>query len=110
MFIIYSLLDDYSGEVNHIEREPDTESFQKIRFCVDKSQPVARAGMNDKAILRQLVAKNAWLEEENRLIKEELNELYLSYDQLSAAFGEMRHFIREAASVPGRYWREGEEA
>lgn len=54
----------------------------------------------------ELKKENRLLKEENGLLKEELNELYLKYDSIAAAFGEINHFIQEAAAVPARHFGE----
>lgn len=111
MFIIYSLLGDTPRAARRPEKKMETKDSQTMCLGVVKHLSGDQPGeAKPEGMLRELAVENAWLQEENRLMKEELNELYASYDQLSAAFGEMRGFIREAASVPGRYWREGEEA
>lgn len=102
MFIIYSLSGDYSGVNYH----PAKKCAGEARVSQPRESKIREA---DAALLsRQLSVKCARMEEENRLLREELNELYVRYDRMSAAFGEMSHLAREAMAVPDRYFREDE--
>lgn len=87
IFVISSLLGDYSKVAEEVEEEVK----RSVRF----------SGETDNRLQH--------LEEDNRLLKEELNELYLKYDRLCAAFGEMNHLVVETAAVATRFAGEEEK-
>lgn len=95
--MIFSLMGDYSRVAEEIEKELDKPKEASIEI-VDK------LSVNDlRALAKKLSKDNTKKEREILLMKEELNELYLKYDAMCAAFGEMNHFIQEASRVPNRH-------
>lgn len=108
MFIIYEFTGDCAGMGNRPEKMSGLADcrVKTETFCpVVPGKPVAQS----VPLWRGWAEKNARLEEENRLMKEELNELYLKYDRMCAAFGEMNHLVAETAAVATRFAREEEE-
>lgn len=96
-FIIYSLVGDYSQVAEEIEKELEGKSDTSSKI-VDK------LSVSDlQTLVGKLSKENIEKEQTISLLKEELNELYLKYDAMCAAFGEMNHFIQEAAKVPTRH-------
>lgn len=96
-FVIYSLVGDYSQVAEEIEKELEGKSDTSSKI-VDK------LSVDDlRTLVGKLSKENVDKEQTISLLKEELNELYLKYDTMCAAFGEMNHFIREAAKVPTRH-------
>lgn len=91
----FALLGDYSKVAETVENELNPPP------CPQTAPTAAPDGENGylKGLCREVLKKNNALREENGLLKEELNELYLKYDQMSAAFGEISHFVRQAAAV-----------
>lgn len=108
MFIIYQFAGDCAGMGDRPGK------MSGLPDCGVRTEPFCRAvpGKADiqaAPLWRGWAEKNARLEEENRLMKEELNELYLKYDRMCAAFGEMNHLVAETAAVATRFAREEEE-
>lgn len=98
MFIIYSLSGDYSGVNYHPVK----------KYAEERCVPLPQESKNRQTDFALLSRKYVRVEEENRLLREELNELYVKYGRMAAAFGEMSHLAREAMAVPERYFREDE--
>lgn len=97
-YVIFSLVGDYSKVEEEIEKELNKPQKETSMLILDKL-PV-----NDlRALVKKLSDDNVNKDREISLMKEELNELYLKYDVMSAAFGEMNHFIQEASRVPNRH-------
>lgn len=101
MFIIYSLPGDYAKVVYHPEKKIVTSG--NALFHRERDNGLGKADQ----LFRALAEEYARLEEENRLLKEELNELYVSYDKMSSALGEMERLVKAAARVPECYGKEG---
>ena len=98
-YVIFSLVGDYSRVAEEIDKElNDREILGKESKIVDKL-PVDDL----KEIVKKLSKDSTRKEREISLMREELNELYLKYDAMCAAFGEMNHFIQEASKVPTRH-------
>lgn len=107
VFIVYAL----SGNCPGVDGCPGKVSVvmdgvvKPERDC----QPVTgKVAPRPEPLWRGRVERAARLEEENRLMKEELNELYLKYDRMCAAFGEMNHLVAETTAVAARFAREEE--
>lgn len=96
-YVIFALTGDYSKVAEKIEKEWSKEKGVSSEM-VDKL-PVGDL----RALVRRLSKENIDNKQTISLLKEELNELYLKYDAICAAFGEMNHFIQEAAKVPTRH-------
>lgn len=96
-YVIFALTGDYSKVAEEIEKELSKEKGVSSEM-VDKL-PVGDL----RALVRRLSKENIDNKQTISLLKEELNELYLKYDAICAAFGEMNHFIQEAAKVPTRH-------
>lgn len=101
MFIIYSLPGDYAKVVYHPEKKVVTS--RNASFYGVRDNGLEKANQ----LFRALAEEYAGLAEENRLLKEELNELYVSYDKMSSALGEMERLVKAAARVPECYGKEG---
>lgn len=100
MFIIYSLPGDYAKVVYHPEKS--TVVSGKVQMTGETGNGIRKANR----LFRELAEEYARLEEENRLLQEELNELYVRYDKMSRALGEMERLAKIAAEVPERYGKE----
>ena len=94
MFIIYSLPGDYTEVVYH-PVEKDIVSG-KMQFTRKEESGLEKANR----LFRELAEEYARLAEDNRLLKEELNELYVRYDKMLSALGEMERLVKAAARVP----------
>lgn len=86
-YVIFALTGDYSKVAEEIEKELSKEKGVSSEM-VDKL-PVGDL----RALVRRLSKENIDNKQTISLLKEELNELYLKYDAICAAFGEMNHFI-----------------
>lgn len=96
-YVFFALAGDYSKVAEEIEKELNQKSN-------DSNEIVDKLPVDDlRALARKLSKDNADKERTIFLMKEELNELYLKYDAMCAAFGEMNHFIQEAAKVPNNH-------
>lgn len=100
MFIIYSLPDDYTKVVYHPEEKNAVAS--KTSFAGENGNGLGKANR----LFRELAGEYSRLAEENRLLKEELNELYVRYDKMSSALSEMERWVKAAAYVPERCRKE----
>lgn len=94
MFIIYSLPGDYAKVVYHPAEKVAVGG--KMPFAGKVENGLEKANR----LFRELTEEYARLAEENRLLKEELNELYVRYDKMLAALGEMERLIKVAVHVP----------
>ena len=95
-YVYFALVGDYSKVAEEIEKELNE---QKTSNTIVGKLPVDDL----RVLVRKLTKDVSDKERTISLMKEELNELYLKYDAMCVAFGEMNHFINEAAKVPNNH-------
>ena len=98
-YVIFALTGDYSKVAEEVEKELSKEKSKEMcRPMIEK------LSVNDlRELTKKLIEANSEKDDTISLMKEELNELYVKYDALCAAFGEMNHFVQEAGKVAERH-------
>lgn len=110
VFVVFSLSGEVPGVAICPGCRPEAAGSSFGKSAMVYPAMLEKGGVRPVRKEEGFAAKCARLEEENRLMKEELNELYVRYDRMCAAFGEMNHFVAEAAAAAGRFPGEEDEA
>lgn len=109
--IIFSLMGDYSKIAEELEKElPNQEEnkstpLEKIPRSQLQNMYLERVDENNKLrneVISLATKYNKLLSDsvtEIRSLKKELDEIYRKYASMSAEFGEMNHFVQEAARI-----------
>lgn len=106
LFIIHSLLGDFSKTAEAIEKELEKEPSHTKTVKITPELIDNLSEDKSKALCKALLKECQSLREDNASMKDELNETYLKYDQISAAFGELNHLAQEASQVHTRHFKE----
>lgn len=99
LYIISALTGDYTQIAEALEEELSRQAHPSISPEFIDRLPASELNR----LCKGLTEKVSTFEQENELLKEELNELYVRYDELAAAFGEMHHLITSAAVLANNH-------
>lgn len=97
IIITNALLGNYNDVSEAIEKEIQSEEKKAGRINEPFLNKLSVADL--RSLCLELSAKNIEAEKKTEDQTYELNELYLKYDKMAAAYGEMSHFVKKASDV-----------